>query len=837
MDTKQLEELMRFELGRSGSVMEIRPLQQMERLRQTHVRLLNIKTLRHRGEGLAPLDLELFFSSLHGLGQRVVVLLRNTPQEVALTLGIILKEEDSSSLRPHELGKAVEHIIQARFPGSDTDWLPWERIENLSVSLQKLPCIGALVGLPSLRDENQTFSSVIGEMLYALADIEFAFLMIADPLSGFELAKELEVSQNLLEEVQAKTQKESQKTYENSRSKIGKTSFDTEESKNKTSTEFDSFAKNETSSKSGSLGFSPNLSFGGVSFSLGGVSGSYEKSETSGSSLGRSFATSSIQRSSHSSHDELLDLERQTIVERQIFQDVRAQTASDLLRAECERLLYAGSVGAWNVGTYILGENPLTLQTAAQLMRGSLSGRNSIQRPLRLVELKSQTEASERLRSMQQIELTDPALRGVLQTIMNSRDLGLAACLPTQSVPGIEVRQAHAFGQWSPSVDEHEPVFRLGCMVSYGRKLGKRDISLNLNDLTMHGLVTGSTGSGKTHTVMRLLRSAWKEHEIPFLVIDPKEEYKQTLRSYLPDIRIIDVSQQNYKFNPFVVPEGRSIVSYAEQLKNVFCASFETEAAMPELILQAILEIYKKRGWNLRENLRRECKYDPFPTLTDLQQEISHTISRNQFEGTLRSNYRSALGSRIRSLRTGWKADLLDGKEENGQGLEPLLVRPAIIDTGQMDPLSRSFLMALLLLRLSNIRRYQQGTRELRHILVLEEAHQLLRHPSSLGGALSAGRLQALEALLEAIAELRAFGQGILLVEQSPQELHPAVLRGTNLKIVHKLIEGRDQDAALEALGLPLGVRDTLGNLPRGHAVVRGAGWANAVEVCVESLF
>ena len=86
--------------------------------------------------------------------------------------------------------------------------------------------------------------------------------------------------------------------------------------------------------------------------------------------------------------------------------------------------------------------------------------------------------------------------------------------------------------------------------------------------------------------------------------------------------------------------------------------------------------------------------------------------------------------------------------------------------------------------------------------------------------------------ILDAISELRAFGQGSLICDQSPRELHPAVLRGTNIKIVHRLLEASDREAAADAIGLTEIQRDHLGSLPRGRAVVRASTWKAAV--CID---
>ncbi len=100
----------------------------------------------------------------------------------------------------------------------------------------------------------------------------------------------------------------------------------------------------------------------------------------------------------------------------------------------------------------------------------------------------------------------------------------------------------------------------------------------------------------------------------------------------------------------------------------------------------------------------------------------------------------------------------------------PLVVELA--DFGADD--EKAFVMSLLLTRLFEARETARtGHDHLRHVLVIEEAHRLLRHVAERPGEEGNMRHQAVQAFANLLAELRAYGQGVVAVEQIPTKLTP----------------------------------------------------------------
>ena len=100
-------------------------------------------------------------------------------------------------------------------------------------------------------------------------------------------------------------------------------------------------------------------------------------------------------------------------------------------------------------------------------------------------------------------------------------------------------------------------------------------IGFSLGDLTKHMLIVGTPGSGKTTFSVGLLDRLWKEHHIPFLVIEPaKNEYRAMIDS-IPDIQVFTPGKDfisPYILNPFIPPKNVKLQSYKTVLKTAFSA-------------------------------------------------------------------------------------------------------------------------------------------------------------------------------------------------------------------------------------------------------------------------
>ena len=119
---------------------------------------------------------------------------------------------------------------------------------------------------------------------------------------------------------------------------------------------------------------------------------------------------------------------------------------------------------------------------------------------------------------------------------------------------------------------------------------------------------------------------------------------------------------------------------------------------------------------------------------------------------------------------------------------------------------------------------------KLNHIVVLEEAHNLLKRTSTEQSSESANLVgKSVEMLTSAIAEMRTYGESFIIVDQSPGLMDKAVVRNTNTKIVLRLPDQEDRELVGKSMGLNDEQITELSKLEKGVAAVYQNGWEEAV--------
>ncbi len=567
----------------------------------------------------------------------------------------------------------------------------------------------------------------------------------------------------------------------------------------------------------------------------------------------------------------------------QEYINVHAQAAETLLKRYIDRFEQARALGCWNVGVYLLAEDPNVTQCAATQLRSLLSGEKSIFEPIRIHDLKRlwkyHTEpalkAQNALKGFDQPSLAlvhprtqdrlkfldhplGPAFNG-LTTPLNTEELTLLVNLPRREVPGLRVMPTADFSLNPPQVTEKDII--LGHLLEGGEPT-PLNYGLSLKTLAKHTLVTGITGSGKSTTCQTLLTELHQQH-IPFLVIEPaKEEYvewamqrNESLPKDSPDrIAIYMPGVQTWRghkledqltLNPFdivwlsekTIPQ---ILSHIDRLKSILTAAFPMQEVLPILLEDVLFYAYgRPQNW-LADQL------PPFdtsrPTLSQLLDQIALVIKGKGYEDRITANMTAALTTRIQSLRRGWKKQLFD--QPQSTPWKHIFDRPAVINLAHLgDDADKAFAMAILLQFLYEYRQAQnelltseeRKDNRLRHLTVIEEAHRILLKVAS--GSVEQANPQAklAEMFANILSEIRAYGQGLMIVDQVPARLVPDAIKNTNLKIVHRLVAADDRDAMSACMALTPEQSSIINRLRPGQAIVCGeqddmAAWVQILK-------
>lgn len=356
-------------------------------------------------------------------------------------------------------------------------------------------------------------------------------------------------------------------------------------------------------------------------------------------------------------------------------------------------------------------------------------------------------------------------------------------------------------------------------------------VQLSLPSLASHTFITGSTGTGKSNTVYQLLAQARKK-SIKFLVVEPaKGEYKQVFGSD-EDVAVFGTNPTItplLKINPFSFPEGIHILEHLDRLVELFNVCWPMYAAMPAVLKKAIEQAYQDCGWDLISSVNTYSK-TIFPTFADVLRTIREIIDSSEYDNDNKGAYKGALLTRLESLTTG-VYQLIFTEDEISP--EKLFDENVIVDLSRLGSSeTKSLIMGLLVLKMQEYRMVSsQGmNQQLRHVTVLEEAHNLLKRTSTEQATESSNLLgKSVEMLTNAIAEMRTYGEGFIIADQSPGLLDLAVIRNTNTKIILRLPEYSDRELVGKSANLNEEQIKELAKLPKGVAAVYQNEWLEPV--------
>lgn len=514
------------------------------------------------------------------------------------------------------------------------------------------------------------------------------------------------------------------------------------------------------------------------------------------------------------------------------------------LELQLNRLDECESIGMWDFAAYFLGESAAEAETAASMYRSLVSGNQS---GLEIAAVNTWTDTgSVKKISNYVTNFLHPAFLYQFeddsvdrQTIVDAtalastNELAIQLGLPRKSVKGLPVIEHALFAQEvlnHAENQEDKDAIRLGKVSHLGKEM-ETDVELDLQSLSMHTFVTGSTGAGKSNTIYQLLSQLLK-NKIHFLVVEPaKGEYKnvfgnsKSVSVYGTNPLIMDL----LRINPFSFPKEVHIYEHLDRLVEIFNVCWPMYAAMPAILKDAIERSYVKAGWDLRKS---QNKYSDrlFPNFIDVLQQIDVVMDQSQYSSDNKGDYKGALCTRLRSLTNGINSLVFTSDELSP---EELFDNNTIVDLSRVGSSeTKALIMGLLVMKLQEHRIASCGGMNvpLNHVTVLEEAHNLLKRTSFEQSSEGSNLLgKSVEMLTNAIAEMRTYGEGFIIADQSPGLLDMSVIRNTNTKIIMRLPEYSDRELVGRAAGLNDEQIIELSKLNKGVAAVYQNGWLESV--------
>lgn len=445
-----------------------------------------------------------------------------------------------------------------------------------------------------------------------------------------------------------------------------------------------------------------------------------------------------------------------------------------------------------------------------------------------------------------------------LCSLITSEEICGICSIPIENTFGFEINESKGYAL---NYLKKENDKTLGYVCEYDNPLDNVPFGLSEEDLNKHVFVCGITGSGKTNTVKKILESVNE----PFLVIEPvKKEY----RNIKKDIEVYTMGRPEInciKMNPFYVPMGISLQQHIDSLKDLFSASFSFYGPMPYIFEKCLYNIYEKKGWNLTfglhsyyleenknslseelfDNKKLEEFYKTishkylFPNMQDLKEEVAKYIKTMSYKGELKGNIEGAIKARIDSLCVGAKGYMFNTNDMFD--FDIIFNQNSVFELeGLADDSDKAFALGLLIIYINEYRQVDKeidNTKGLKHLLVIEEAHRLLKNVSTEKNEdIGNPKGKAVEHFTNMLAEMRSYGQGVIVAEQIPTKLAPDVIKNSSNKIVHRIIAKDDQEVIANTIGIYPEDAIYLGNSKTGYALCHKEGMVQPVIVKIDEV-
>lgn len=527
------------------------------------------------------------------------------------------------------------------------------------------------------------------------------------------------------------------------------------------------------------------------------------------------------------------------------------KAVSDLLKLIDESLMRLNefdSYGMWNIAGYFISDDMSASEIAASnyrsLMNGEKSGRevsaiNSWRSndPYIQGSFDDLTTYLSRF-AHPQFYYGGSGSTGIMtdaSTSISGKELGLHLGLPRATVPGLPVVEHAEFGKevykykLIGKAESTDPADRmtLGRVFDLGQ-ITDKVVELNNKSLNMHTFITGSTGSGKSNTVYQMLAEL-HQNNIPFLVIEPaKGEYKDVFGNW-KDVNVYSTNpniSELININPFRFPDSIHVLEHIDGLVEIFSVCWPMYDAMPAFFKDAILKAYESVGWDLGSSTC-ESEKPEYPDFEILAEQLDELISESDYASDIKSNYRGALITRVRSLTVGLNKYIFTSEQTP---YEKIFDENCILDISRVKSSETKALIMGLMVYILNEHRVDRKTENNKgctHITVLEEAHNLLKNTAGGGASELIGK--SVEMLTNTIAEIRTYGEGFVIVDQSPSSVDISAIKNTNTKIILRTPEAGDRQAVGRSMGLTDEQVNEIAKLPSGVAVVYQNDWVKPV--------
>lgn len=833
--TELFDEIQSFNL--SGIVNSINPpdFPVMNELKINEMSFFKIEQLLYDSDYPRREAFENVLRSMDNDAFNLVYILTGTKSGVELCLGVVKnKNAQDSSLSTSNYGEMVRNIFEGNFNGSKLLKLRGNDLLNTVVNhTEKYSSAGVVLGIPSMNDETQNGDNDfqgIDRLINSMLGQEWRLVVVCEP-----------VKKSSIKDIQNRVYQ----IYDGL-SAISRLSMQMSQNKGSSYTE----GENSSSTNGKNTGYNESKTH---------TSGTANSSGTSNSSNATTKGTNSGTSTSKTKGDSK-SVSVNGGSSSSLSMEITNKKAAEIMKYIDEELLKRLSVGMskgiYSTSVYYMADTPANANKLKSCLMSLFQGDGSTFSPLvsRELDLNSVSEFNVLRTYQNHIENTtniNPEVALLysrpienemiyLSTLLTAKEISLYTGLPQTEVPGIVLSTGVNFGL-NEEINKDDTQICLGNMIQKGRILEKVQLHISQKTLSKHTFIAGVTGSGKTTTCHRILDEVHKS-KAPFMIIEPaKTEYRTLINKYR-DLVVFTLGNESvapFRLNPFELIENEIISSHVDMLKATFTSAFPMEASMPQILEEAIYKCYTDKGWNIITNKNRKYGKEAWntpeamPILSELLENLKVVTRGKEFGDRLQAEYIGSLVSRLSNLTVGSKGCMLNCRKS--VDFHYLVNNNVILELEDLkSPEDKALIMGMVLSGVSAaIKKEHKENNEFRHITLVEEAHRLLTKPDfSDGGA----RKAAVETFTDLLAEVRKYGEGLIIVDQIPNKLALEVLKNTNTKIIHKILARDDKEVVGDTMLMDDKQKEFLSALNVGEAIVFTENTDKPVHVAISAV-
>jgi hypothetical protein len=759
-----------------------------------------------------------------GKENTIAVVFKRTPKQAEMFFVVKTNGEGVNEKSKNNI-ELLNDSIEGNFPGTETEIISPAKAEEI-LSLKSARALSVVAGIPSEKSKEykcQGIEKLLNGIVPKSDSDSYSIMLLAESVSYVEI-------QNIL------------RGYEELATALAPYAghqFQTGKSENEMKGVVETLSHSEGISNSVTKTHSLNIGVnGGVRIKEIGEAGinagyGYSYGRTEGKNVQDGKATST-------NNSIALGTSKNVSYTYKFYQ------ISDLivrLEEAIKRIEKNKSNGLWNYAAYILSNNARTTVSVANFFRSISQGDESykdssfIQTWVKKEKEDIWDEIIKYINSFSHPIFKEKTYNTYVTPAVNATmaELSNVFSFPKTSVPCLPVIECASFGREPNSIDELGLDTDIG-HIYHMHKMEEKPFSISKNELTGHTFITGTTGTGKSNAIYTLLKKLCLigENQIKFLVIEPsKGEYKKIFGSkedvyvYGTNVSIAPL----LRINPFSFPKKIHVLEHLDRLVEIFNVCWPMYAAMPAVLKNAIERSYEDCGWDLTKSTN-EYGNRFYPNFNDVARNVKLIMDSSEYDADNKGAYKGALLTRLNSLTNGINGLIFSMESEDEIAQEVLFDKNVIVDLSRVGSSeTKSLLMGMLVLKLQEYRMSCDGINEkLKHLTVLEEAHNLLRSTPSVQSAEVSNLFgKSVEMIANAIAEMRTYGEGFIIADQAPALLDMSVIRNTNTKIIMRLPDRNDRELVGKAANLNDIQIMEISKFPKGVAAIYQSEWIQPV--------